>query len=128
MLIEHEGKFLLVRISYAPSKYKNYWTFPGGGVDKKETYQNAAVREAKEEVGIEIHNPVFLGEYENRFQYKRDTVQVFYGKAYSIEVVTQKNEISEAKWYMKDEALKLQNLEIPRIFELYNKAKQDGKL
>jgi 8-oxo-dGTP diphosphatase len=33
---------------------KHYFSFPGGGVDKGETPQEAAIREAEEELGIQV--------------------------------------------------------------------------
>ncbi|MFZ1258800.1 MAG: NUDIX hydrolase [Candidatus Saccharimonas sp.] len=34
--------------------YKNYWSFPGGVIDKGETPLEAAVREVSEEVGVSL--------------------------------------------------------------------------
>ena len=45
----HEGKYLAVNESR-----KRGWWVPGGGVDRGETFNEAAVRETKEEGGIDI--------------------------------------------------------------------------
>jgi mutator protein MutT len=42
---------------------KDFWNFPGGTVEKDETPQETAVREAKEEVGVEVEIYKFLGVY-----------------------------------------------------------------
>jgi ADP-ribose pyrophosphatase YjhB (NUDIX family) len=34
--------------------YKGVWAFPGGYIDYQESWQNAAVREAREEIGVEL--------------------------------------------------------------------------
>ena len=49
VLIWYEGRFLSVRTSY-----KTEWTVPGGMVSTGEEPDEAAIREVKEEVGIEI--------------------------------------------------------------------------
>jgi 8-oxo-dGTP pyrophosphatase MutT (NUDIX family) len=48
-LYDERGRVLLVKATYKP-----YWTFPGGVIDASETPVIAAVRETKEEVGIDI--------------------------------------------------------------------------
>lgn len=39
-------------IEYLILKHKNYWNFPKGGVEEKETEKEAAEREIKEETGL----------------------------------------------------------------------------
>ena len=45
----HEGRVLAIKNSYKPQ-----WTFPGGGVKPNETPLQAATRELREEVGIDV--------------------------------------------------------------------------
>lgn len=53
MLIEREGKYLFVR--RANTGWMNgYYGLPSGKVEKKEGFLAAAVREAKEEVGVTV--------------------------------------------------------------------------
>lgn len=49
LIIENNGKFLLIKRANRPEK--NYWGFPGGHLEKGETPFEAIKREAKEEVG-----------------------------------------------------------------------------
>ena len=45
-------------------KRVKYWTgvtFPGGHIEKGESFTESAVREAKEETGLDIKNPVLCG-------------------------------------------------------------------
>ena len=76
-MIEHDGKILLGRLEYAHQGF----TMPGGGVHRNETFQQAAIREAYEEVGIVVSSPRYIGEYISKNEYKTDTVHCFYYRA-----------------------------------------------
>ena len=49
-LVRHEGRVLLVRMTYGP--LKGQWVLPGGLVAPGETLLEAAVREVLEESGV----------------------------------------------------------------------------
>lgn len=51
IIYNDEKKFCIAH----PTPEKNFYTIPGGGIDKGETLFEAAKREAMEEVGIEIY-------------------------------------------------------------------------
>jgi ADP-ribose pyrophosphatase YjhB (NUDIX family) len=52
VLVEHEGKVLLVRRRLNPRKWM--WSFPAGFVEFDEDPAEAAVRECREETGLEV--------------------------------------------------------------------------
>ncbi len=55
LIFSKDGKLLMGKKD--PSKggvYPNSWHIPGGGVDERETLEQALIREVKEEVGIDI--------------------------------------------------------------------------
>jgi 8-oxo-dGTP diphosphatase len=52
VVVEHEGKILLVRRAYDPEGGK--WSLPAGFVDGGEDPQQAAVRECLEETGLSV--------------------------------------------------------------------------
>jgi 8-oxo-dGTP diphosphatase len=52
VVIVEDGKLILVKRGAEPALGK--WSFPGGIVELGETVRNAAVREAKEECGLDV--------------------------------------------------------------------------
>jgi len=105
-LIEFNDKFLLVRLNYA---HRN-WTLPGGKVNKNESFQDAAIREAKEETGIDVVETVFIGGYKN------NTVEVYLGHSRDMVYKIDPIEIKEAGWFSRNE---LPNDRVPSIDEVF---------
>ena len=50
-LILKHGQALMVRQTY---RGETFWTFPGGGIEAHERPEEAAIRETKEEVGLDV--------------------------------------------------------------------------
>lgn len=65
LLIIKDGHILLL---FRFRKGREYYVFPGGGVDDNETIEQAAVREAKEETNLDVGNlkELFVVENEGR--------------------------------------------------------------
>jgi 8-oxo-dGTP diphosphatase len=61
VVVETEGGVILLRRAIEPAY--GAWVFPGGFVDRGEHPEEAAVREAREEAGIEIRTDGMLGIY-----------------------------------------------------------------
>ncbi|GHD63329.1 NUDIX hydrolase [Streptomyces goshikiensis] len=59
-VVVHEGRVLLVRRSVAEGQLS--WQFPAGKVEPSESFEEAAVRETKEEAGVDVVAVVPLGE------------------------------------------------------------------
>ena len=55
------GKAIIVQRAHNPGK--GLWTFPGGFVNRGEVVSEAAVREAKEEAGVDVKYGPLLGVY-----------------------------------------------------------------
>ncbi|BDM67214.1 hypothetical protein HEK616_07010 [Streptomyces nigrescens] len=59
-IIVHEGRVLMVRRRVSEGKLS--WQFPAGEVEPGETREEAAVRETKEETGLNVSAVKLLGE------------------------------------------------------------------
>lgn len=114
-LIERNGKFLMIRNSYG----QQYWTFPGGGVKRNESPKAAAQRELSEEVGIQVDNWLFLGDYFSTRQYKRDTVSCFFAKVTSDDYKIDNAEVVEAAWFAISEIPEYQSPAVSKVLGLH---------
>jgi 8-oxo-dGTP diphosphatase len=59
VLIARGAELLLVRQSYG----ERYWSLPGGSMEHGESVEQAAVREAKEETGLDVRLTRLVGVY-----------------------------------------------------------------
>ena len=76
VIISKEGAFFLVQ-----HRYGGLWVFPGGGIKKQESLEEAAKREIKEEANIEIKSfNRKLGVYKNTKEGRNDTVTILIAK------------------------------------------------
>lgn len=95
-----EGKFLLVRHTYTPG-----WHFPGGGVDRHETAEDALVKELRQETGLVLTSrPVLHGVFFNGHVSNRDHVLVYLCEAEGqLPSRSQSLEIAEIGYFGLDE-------------------------
>lgn len=98
-VLQYKQEVLLIRNSYGPKG----WTFPGGGIKPGESLQKAVVREVKEEVGVEIHEPHYIGHYFTVREYKKDLVHCFISHVKSKQCVIDNSEVAEAQWFVIDD-------------------------
>jgi len=61
IIIFLNNKLVLIRRGREP--FKDFFALPGGFVEYGETVENAAIREAKEETGLEVTKLTLLGVY-----------------------------------------------------------------
>ena len=88
-----DGKILLVRGRFSRQK----WALPGGGVKHNESYEQAAVRETLEEIGLKIHNLRYLGKANSHESYAKFSVRVFAAHASDYDIRCN-FEMMEAQW------------------------------
>lgn len=67
-----EGKLVLVKLRYAPG-----WRLPGGGRSPREDPLEAALRELREEIGLQSHGEAkAVRHFEEATDFKRDTASL----------------------------------------------------
>jgi len=120
-VIKKDNKLLLVKEMLEDSK--EYWVFPGGGVAFGETLTDAAKREIKEEVGLDIEIKEFLGFKEAIYtKYGYHTV-IFFFLAEPLNDDILKSDVLEAKYFATEQIKNLNLVESAKwmLSELYKK-------
>ena len=51
---EHKGKYLLIQRSESCNNFIGFWETPGGKIDQGESFDDALIREIREETGLSI--------------------------------------------------------------------------
>lgn len=80
IMMIRNGEVLLVRHTYIGG-----WYLPGGAVDRGETLDAAARREACEETGAELHNIRLVGAYTNFREWKSDHNVLFLSTEFTLD-------------------------------------------
>ena len=101
---------------------KKYWcglSFPGGHIERNESFVDSAVREVKEETGLDIKNVRFCGfiNWDNKDTGKRYVVLCYKTNSFSGELIKETDE-GEVFWIHPDD---LQNEELSPNFDKYIK-------
>jgi 8-oxo-dGTP pyrophosphatase MutT (NUDIX family) len=96
VVADGEGRVLLLRHTYTPG-----WHFPGGGVEKGETAQQALLRELLEEAGIEttVAEMRLVSVHANGGFFPNDHVLVYRIDQWRQVEPTQRGEIAEWGFY-----------------------------
>lgn len=91
---DFDGQILLVRHSYGPAG----WYFPGGGIARNETPEDAARRELREETGCPIDGLKLVGEIDEILSGAPHRAHVFEGV---VDAVPQADgrEVVEARFF-----------------------------
>ncbi len=106
-------------------KGRNFWGFPKGHMEPGENEIETALREVKEEVGLDVsidEEKRYTLNYIIRNEIDKTTV-LYIATPINDEVVMQESEIENAKWCKFDEALEL--LTFDNWKEIFKKAIKD---
>jgi 8-oxo-dGTP diphosphatase len=111
IVFNKKGQVLVIKNASMRDKRKIYFGFPKGRLDEKESNKNAALREVKEETGIDAEIIEKVGESKYVFTFNGEkifkVVTIFLMKVLTEEINYQKEELEGAEWMEIDEALKI---------------------
>lgn len=106
-LIQEEGEWKVLLILH---KEGSHWSFPKGKADPGETAQASAIRELKEETGLDVVKFLTEKPYVEQYQFrsKFDTIQKtvhYFPAIVSGTLALQEEEIRDARWLPLSEAI-----------------------
>ena len=76
-IISHNSKLLLMQRPQN-KMLGGLWEFPGGKIKLGEPKKNATTREVKEETGLVIKDPQYLGEVKHQYSHFKVSISLFY--------------------------------------------------
>lgn len=113
-LVVYKGKILLIRRDNKPTiPNPNMWSIPGGQVEKGESFDEALVREIKEEIGITPKNYQLLGFFETE---KQNAIYLLELTNEEIQEIKLGDEGQELKWFKPQEIADIDAIPIVRDF------------
>lgn len=96
VVIYKDGKVLMLKRAKKP--FREYWVLPGGYINVEETAEEAAIREVKEEVNVEITLEKLIGAYRIDDDPRGINIDIIYSAQGKGNVVLS-SEDSEFKYY-----------------------------
>ena len=93
-------------------KSGNYWSFPKGHKEEGETPRQTAIRELKEETGLDVVEFLPCKPFSEEYSFMREGVKVHKKVEYflafvSKDVSLQKKEILDGKWFTIEQAVQV---------------------
>lgn len=100
VIIERGGRLLLLRRAIEPRR--GTWTFPAGYMEIDETAEEAAMREAKEEVGLKVKLGPLVGAYSRPVPHGPGILVVVFRSSRPRGQVRAGRETLETRWFDLD--------------------------
>eukprot|EP00928_Gymnodinium_smaydae_P084287 TRINITY_DN6754_c2_g1_i1.p1 TRINITY_DN6754_c2_g1~~TRINITY_DN6754_c2_g1_i1.p1 ORF type:complete len:331 (+),score=52.18 TRINITY_DN6754_c2_g1_i1:147-1139(+) len=131
IVTDASGRILLVRESSGPAAKLGIWKLPTGLVDAGEELHQAALREVKEETGVDAmfeRLGAFTMSHGGNLAHagKSNLFFVVKCRAVTTEISTQQSEIAEARWFTREEFDSLPFPEKNSIWDALNRSAFDG--
>lgn len=106
IILNENNEVLLLKRAKDDGNYPEFYCFPGGGLDINETFDEALIREIKEEAGVDIIEKNYFKSfyYVSNEEFHVRTLY-FYGKVKGEVKINE--ESSSFDWFSLDEALKI---------------------
>jgi ADP-ribose pyrophosphatase YjhB (NUDIX family) len=120
-VIAKEGKIALIKRGNEPARGK--WTIPGGLVELAEAPEQAVIRETKEEVGLDVENPVLMDvvnnvDLDDEGKVKYHYVIIEYFVHVKAGVAEASSDAVELRWVLFDD---VEGYDLTRSFRLFFK-------
>ncbi|WP_202301783.1 NUDIX hydrolase [Dryocola clanedunensis] len=99
LIVDNAGRLLLFRYTHSADALtgRSYWATPGGGVEKDESYEQAAIRELQEETGI-VREDVGVSVAVRKFVMKLPDGETVKAQERYYVVRVDDNELSRESW------------------------------
>ncbi|MDE4077924.1 NUDIX hydrolase [Methanosphaera sp. Vir-13MRS] len=107
IIIDNDNTVLIKRLN---DPYKDHWALPGGFVEYGEKVEHAAVREAKEETGLEVELDKLVGVYSDPDRDPRGHTVTVVFTAHIIDGTLQSDSDAKDAKYIKITELKNEKL------------------
>lgn len=98
-----KGEILLVRRARPPKK--GWWDLPGGFVGYNESFEEGAIREIKEELGVSVSRLRYINSHYNLYLYKGvyyHTLCVNFYVVLPDQVLTPKDDVASIRFFPKN--------------------------
>jgi 8-oxo-dGTP pyrophosphatase MutT (NUDIX family) len=98
-VLTDRSRVLLVRHTYGSRD----WDLPGGSMKRKEAPVQAARREMREELGIEVDDWVSVGEVPASMHHRRDVLHCFQVELHDPALTIDRCELAAVRWFSRRE-------------------------